>query len=119
MAGMDCPLQEERAGPIDVCQGVLAGQLRTRGVLRPARERVPLLRRLGRGPDRGVPEGTRCIYALLYGRAGEGVTGMAQPVSIQKEPGHRSLGVSSKRGAPPHTRVLFQIRFVFRLASLS
>jgi len=26
MAGMDCTLREERAGPIDVCQGVFAGQ---------------------------------------------------------------------------------------------
>jgi len=34
---------------------------------------------------------------------------VAQPASIQKEPGHRSLGVSSKRGAPPSLLALLEL----------
>lgn len=102
MARMDRHLRRARHRPVDVQEGVLARQLRLRGILRKAEERVLLRPRLGGSDDRGLHRPAGAIHEILSRRAHQGVIGLDESNAVQEIAWLGGLA-SPEFGAHPRT----------------
>ena len=101
LARVDSPMRRGRLGQEHVREGLQPGQLRLRGLLRQAEERVLLLQGLvGRGHRRVHGTARRLPGVLLRG-ADQAVARVAEPQRVPQKPGLRRLSGPGNRPHPP------------------